>query len=424
MTRAYVGLGSNLGDSPGILREALARMRELGTEFSNSDLYLTDPWGKTDQPKFYNAVAAFDTDATSPQVLDRLLEIEKEFGRTRDVKWGPRLLDLDLLLHGQSISEDPNCRVPHPHLRDRAFALAPLAELSPEVRLPPDGLTARAALDGLGVDALASVSRLRGTAVLVPPPRLDYDAPGGAGAHFDALRPFSHLNELLLETVIDATGPLAGRRVLDVGCGTGRFSEKMAEAGALVTGFDSSKTMLAAALSRRQNALGNPQYIRGDANVALPAGPYDAVTAFHCIQYFDAEAWCRRVFQSLAPGGTTAIATFAHSHFAETQFARFFPSLPAIDMARFPSIPALKKALAGAGFGDVEVREIVVESRDEPAALIARVEAKYLSSFYLIPEEEFRNGIEAMREAWLGRDKIERIDRSIVVSGRRPANSG
>lgn len=423
MTRAYVGLGSNLGDSPGILREALERLRPMGSHFTNSDLYLTDPWGKADQPRFYNAVAAFDTGAAASEVLDRLLEIENEFGRTRDVRWGPRVLDLDLLLFGQNVSDDPDCALPHPLLRKRAFALAPLAEIAPDVQLPPDGLTARAALNALGEQERASVCRLRGTAVLVPPARVDYDAPGGAGEHFDALRPFSRVNAAVLETVIDATGPLAQRRVLDVGCGTGRFSEEMAQRGASVTGFDASATMLAAALSRAQSAPARVHYVRGDANVALPPGPYDAVTAFYCVHYFELHAWCRKVYGVLAPGGVLAIATFPHSHFAETHYARFFPSLAAIDMARFPSIPALKRALAEAGFENVETRESIVATEDEPAALIDRVERKYLSSFYLMSDEEFRSGIEAMREAWLGLDIIARNDRSTVVSGRRPANS-
>ena len=134
---AFVGIGSNLGDREATIRHALELLGELGTVRASS-IRETDPVGITDQPKFLNAVAEIETDLTARQLLDRLLAIELELGRDRagGVRWGPRTIDLDLLLYGDHTIEEPGLTVPHPRLTERDFVLEPLHELDPELALP------------------------------------------------------------------------------------------------------------------------------------------------------------------------------------------------------------------------------------------------------------------------------------------------
>lgn len=425
MARAFVGVGSNLGDSAGIVREAFDRLRALGTHFVNSDLYLTEPWGVKAQPSYINAVAAFDTELGARELLERLRAIEIAFGRQRRERFGPRTLDLDLLLLGDAHFDDPDLKVPHEQLAARAFALAPLAEIAPDVVASPDGRTAAVLLAALPEEERSGAIRLPGTATLVAPPRVDYDAPGGAGGGYDKLRPFSRFDEAVLDAVVESAHLKPGARVLDVGCGTGRFSEKLRELGFRVTGYDPSDTMLAAARERaaaRQEASSSTspavEYLHGDANEALPRGPFDAITAFYCIHYIDVEPFARRARGVLDTDGVLSIATFPHRHFAEVIYARYFPSLPAIDMARFPSAQRLANELDRAGFADVEHRDIHMELEDDPQGLADRIERKFLSSFFLIPDDEFRRGVARMREDWKHVSSVRRSARAMVVSGR------
>lgn len=147
MTRAYVGLGSNLGEREANVRRALARLQELGPVRASA-FYETDPVGVTDQPKFINAVAELQTELGPRRLLERLLEIERELGRDRtsERRWGPRLIDLDLLLYGSEEVDEPGLTVPHPRLAERRFVLEPLHELAPQLVLP-DG---RRVVDLLG----------------------------------------------------------------------------------------------------------------------------------------------------------------------------------------------------------------------------------------------------------------------------------
>ncbi len=418
MTKAYVGIGSNLGDCAGIVREAFDRLCRLGTNFVNSDLYVTKPWGLTDQPDFINAAAAFDTDMAAKELLAALRGIETEFGRRRDERWGPRSLDLDLLMYGDAVSNQTDCAIPHPHLRERAFVLEPLCEIAAGVRVPPDGKSVGALRDALPAEDRANLRRLAHTAKLTPPPRVDYDTPGGAGAQYDTLRPFSPFDTAVLKAVLDSTGSLAGKRVLDIGCGTGRFTEELSQSGASVVGLDASGTMLAAARARASSGDRPIEYVEGDANGSLPPGPFDAVTAFYCVQYLDVAALAGRVRNELRDDGVLALATFPHQHFALTEYAGFFPSLPAIDMARFPSVPAIVNALQAARFVDVAANDVSLSIEDDPATLIGRVERKYLSSFFLLPEREFREGVAQMRRQWQGQAVVRRSARAVVVSGR------
>ena len=137
MTRAYVGLGANLGDREATIRRAA----ELIGASRLSSLRETEPWGFEDQPRFLNAVAELETDLAARDVLGRLLAVESSLGRTRNgPRWGPRTIDLDLLLYGSVRLEEPGLTVPHPHLHERLFVLEPLAELEPTLEVPGKGM--------------------------------------------------------------------------------------------------------------------------------------------------------------------------------------------------------------------------------------------------------------------------------------------
>jgi 2-amino-4-hydroxy-6-hydroxymethyldihydropteridine diphosphokinase len=144
--RAYIGLGSSLGEREATLREALTRLSELDgvAVVAVSSFRETDPVGNADQPRFVNAAAELETTLGPRELLDRLLEVERSLGRdrTREERWGPRTVDLDLLLYGDETVGEPGLEVPHPRLAERAFVLQPLVELDPGLRLP-DGRALR-----------------------------------------------------------------------------------------------------------------------------------------------------------------------------------------------------------------------------------------------------------------------------------------
>ncbi|HEY5803095.1 MAG TPA: 2-amino-4-hydroxy-6-hydroxymethyldihydropteridine diphosphokinase [Lysobacter sp.] len=160
---AFVGLGSNLGDGVATLRAAIAALGALdGSRLLRaSSLYRTPAWGVTAQPDFINAVAMLATRHTPQQLLADLLAIERDAGRERQAdgsdRWGPRTLDLDLLLFGDAEVSEPGLRVPHPHLHERAFALVPLLEIAPDVVIPGVG-PAHAALAKMEPGELEAVT--------------------------------------------------------------------------------------------------------------------------------------------------------------------------------------------------------------------------------------------------------------------------
>ena len=142
VTRAYVGLGANLGDRSAMLRAALEQVAaEPGvTVVAVSTVRETEPVGYLDQPWFLNAVAAIDTELPPGDLLDRLLGIERRLGRTREgPRFGPRTIDLDLLLYGDEQVAEPGLEVPHPRLHERLFVLEPLFELTPGLVVPGKG---------------------------------------------------------------------------------------------------------------------------------------------------------------------------------------------------------------------------------------------------------------------------------------------
>ena len=162
---AFIGLGSNLGDSAAVLRAALRALDGLPRTrlLRASRLYRTPAWGRVEQPDFLTAVAMLDTALPARELLDAMLEIEREAGRARSAdgsdRWGPRTLDLDLLLYAQASILEPGLQVPHPHLHQRAFALVPLLEIAPQAMIPGIGAAglALARIAPGEVQALAAV---------------------------------------------------------------------------------------------------------------------------------------------------------------------------------------------------------------------------------------------------------------------------
>jgi 2-amino-4-hydroxy-6-hydroxymethyldihydropteridine diphosphokinase len=144
--RAYVGLGSNLGDREATIRRAVELLgARPGIEvLAVSTLRETDPVGYEDQPRFLNGAAALEVDLPARGLLDELLAAERELGRdrSREQRWGPRTIDLDLLLYGHETVDEPGLTVPHPRLAERQFVLEPLCELDPDLTLP-DGRAVR-----------------------------------------------------------------------------------------------------------------------------------------------------------------------------------------------------------------------------------------------------------------------------------------
>ncbi|GGJ99808.1 2-amino-4-hydroxy-6-hydroxymethyldihydropteridine diphosphokinase [Pseudomonas matsuisoli] len=162
-TTVFIGLGSNLQDPAAQLREALAALAALPqtTLTLVSSLYSSDPLGPADQPRYVNAVAALDTTLEPLDLLDRLQQIEQEQGRVRKAeRWGPRTLDLDILLVGDTAIEHPRLKVPHYHMHARAFVLYPLAEIAPHLILP----------DGRSLQELLASCPRESLEVLAPAP--------------------------------------------------------------------------------------------------------------------------------------------------------------------------------------------------------------------------------------------------------------
>lgn len=140
--RAYIGLGSNLDNPRRQVRSAIAQLAALPyTHLTvQSSLYCSEPMGPAEQPDYINAVAAIDTLLTPHALLDALLGIERLHGRVRSAtRWGPRTLDLDILVYGDRVIDDVRLTVPHPGIAERPFVLHPLAEIAPEIEIPNKG---------------------------------------------------------------------------------------------------------------------------------------------------------------------------------------------------------------------------------------------------------------------------------------------
>ena len=156
----FVGLGGNVGDAPGTVRGALQSLADLPDTrlLRASRLYRTPAWGVTAQPDFINAVAMLETRLSPQTLLSGLLAIERDAGRDRSGtdRWGPRVLDLDMLLYGDRVIDEPGLHVPHPHLHERAFALVPLVEVAPHASIPGVGV-ARDLLAAMETDGIQAI---------------------------------------------------------------------------------------------------------------------------------------------------------------------------------------------------------------------------------------------------------------------------
>ena len=145
----YLSLGSNVGDRAAQLREAQVRLATVGRVVGVSSLYETEPVEFTEQPWFLNCAVALETATTPQQLMIAILNIEKEMGRRRVQKKGPRTIDIDILLFGDCITDSPELRIPHPAMQRRRFVLEPLAEIAPEVVHPMFNKTIRELRDAL-----------------------------------------------------------------------------------------------------------------------------------------------------------------------------------------------------------------------------------------------------------------------------------
>ncbi len=155
----YIGLGTNLENRAHNLARAMALLAAQVTLINVSGIYETEPWGVTDQPKFLNQVVQGKTQLSALDLLYFLKSIERVMGRRETFRYGPRLIDLDILLFGELILNAPNLVIPHPRMVERAFVLVPLAEIAPSLYIPGTGLTVAQALASLDTSGIRKLEK-------------------------------------------------------------------------------------------------------------------------------------------------------------------------------------------------------------------------------------------------------------------------
>ncbi len=156
--RAFIGIGANLADPQANVRRAIAAIAAMADSrvVATSSLYRTAPVGRLDQPDFVNAVTELETGLDAEALLDKLLSIEKDFGRERSTRNAPRTLDLDLLIHGDQCRKTERLTLPHPRMRERAFVLVPLAEIAADIQVGALG-TAEQLLAAISTDGVERI---------------------------------------------------------------------------------------------------------------------------------------------------------------------------------------------------------------------------------------------------------------------------
>jgi SAM-dependent methyltransferase len=405
VTRHLLGLRSSTGDAPGNLREIVTRVSSAGTVRHVSDIHhMRRPTG-TGVDTFVQAIVV-ESERAAADVAAGVRDLVAQTA-SRMPASAQFSVDVDALypLGGANTLVHP-------------LVLAALDSLADQPAFPKS-VVVHELLRALPDKVRQRIFRLPGTAELAAVRALDYDAIGDARANYHNVRPLSRFNVEVFDLVRDAIDAHQGSRVMDIGCGTGRFSRLLADTGAQVVGVDKSANMLAVARDEPGAASAGVAYVCADANDTLPHGPFDAITFFFSVQYMQLQrAFWRRLVGSLKGGGTVAIASFPHTHFAQTEHARFFPLIASIDMARFPSIPRLCALLQAYGFESVTVRYAVWREATPAQTLIRRTEARYLSTFHLLPQLEFERGLAAMRAANAAALTVERTIRAVVVSAR------
>lgn len=157
----HIALGSNLGDRPGNLACALTLLSGFVDKIETSSIYETPPWGVLDQPRFLNQVVRGSTSLAPLRLLAKLKGIEREMGRQKTIRFGPRVIDLDILLYGERVIHYRRLQVPHPRMLERAFVLVPLAELSPGLVIPGRGQPVEEVLNTLDQAGIVRVEPAR-----------------------------------------------------------------------------------------------------------------------------------------------------------------------------------------------------------------------------------------------------------------------
>lgn len=154
----YIALGTNLGDRQENLQQALLALKARVRILECSPVYETEPWGYTDQPAFLNQVIHGETELPPLELLDFLKEIEQDMGRNTEFRYGPRIIDLDILFYADLHYQGPRLEIPHPRLGERAFVLVPLAELAPRLCHPQTGSTVQELLEKTGSSGIQEVT--------------------------------------------------------------------------------------------------------------------------------------------------------------------------------------------------------------------------------------------------------------------------